>query len=42
MQIGSLTSLGTVMAVLGATGLVLAMFAIVIGVLRGEEPRHVP
>jgi len=42
MQIGSLASLGTVLAVLGATGLVLAMFAIVIGVLRGEEPRHVP
>lgn len=41
LQIGPLASLGKVLAVLGTIGLVLAMFVIVIGVLRGQEPRHV-
>jgi hypothetical protein len=41
LQIGPLASLGKVLAVLGTIGLVLAMFVIVIGVLRGQPPRHV-
>jgi hypothetical protein len=41
LQIGPLASLGKVLAVLGTIGLVLAMFVIVIGVSRGQEPRHV-